>query len=351
MIITRYHKTLKLELTVEFLTPTFLGGADQHGELRTAPFKNLLRQWWRVTVGHQHTGHRDLLRKEGELFGSVLEGGKASASKVRLELTPVANCDPSALDADINNQLGRTDHPEVKRGNPISNAMYLGFGPLSRPPKRCLRAGSRAKLILTYPETYADEIKTTLEFIHTFGTIGSRSRNGWGSLFLSGDGITNKQPADFFNLAAPLNELIAGNSAKKYPSRLGKDQRGILCWETTGAQAQQWTPVMKMLAENYLKVRTSLRLRSSSKINERHILGYPVTHHNVAQWGGNRGRMPSQLRLMVKKNRSGQLVGRILHLPHKLPKPWDVSLEPELNVWEKVHHVLDNKQEFIRCGS
>ena len=39
MIITRYHNMEELRLTVEFLTPTFLGGADQNAELRAAPFK------------------------------------------------------------------------------------------------------------------------------------------------------------------------------------------------------------------------------------------------------------------------------------------------------------------------
>ena len=34
--------------TLRFLTPAFLGNADQNGQWRTPPIKALLRQWWRV---------------------------------------------------------------------------------------------------------------------------------------------------------------------------------------------------------------------------------------------------------------------------------------------------------------
>ncbi len=34
--------------TVRFLTPAFLGDAEQNGRWRTPPFKAQLRQWWRV---------------------------------------------------------------------------------------------------------------------------------------------------------------------------------------------------------------------------------------------------------------------------------------------------------------
>ncbi|PZP56463.1 MAG: hypothetical protein DI596_10305, partial [Azospira oryzae] len=34
--------------TVRFLTPAFLGDAEQNARWRTPPFKHLLREWWRV---------------------------------------------------------------------------------------------------------------------------------------------------------------------------------------------------------------------------------------------------------------------------------------------------------------
>lgn len=355
MIITRYHNTTTLHLTVEFLTPTFLGGADQHAELRAAPFKNLLRQWWRVAVGDKENDAKKMLAAEGELFGSVLDDNHASASKVRITLTcDDENCVP--VEEFIN--LGKTYHKNVedkktgKKGMEISNAVYLGFGPLSNPPKKYIRPGSKAELILTLPKSYQNEIVQVLQMIDAFGAIGSRSRNGWGSLSLVSDSFSNKQPWDF-NETVPLEVLVGLAGAKEYPSKLGTDaNRQLLCWETKfeGMKEYDWKAIMQILAKHYLELRTSLHLKDKDRVNERHILGYPVTHHNeLNKWGGKNGRMPSQLRLMVKRNQHNQLVGRILHLPHKLPNQWNNILGQELDIWKKIHAQLDANKQFRRC--
>ena len=49
--VSRFTDTKILRFTVEFVTPCFLGGADGNAELRVAPFKNLLRRWWRIANG------------------------------------------------------------------------------------------------------------------------------------------------------------------------------------------------------------------------------------------------------------------------------------------------------------
>lgn len=36
----------RFEYQVKFLTPAFLGDAEQSGRWRTPPLKTLLRQWW-----------------------------------------------------------------------------------------------------------------------------------------------------------------------------------------------------------------------------------------------------------------------------------------------------------------
>ena len=356
MIITRYHNMEELQLTVEFLTPTFLGDADQNAELRAAPFKNLLRQWWRVAVGGKENDAKKMLAAEGELFGSVLDDNRASASKVRFTLT----CDDEKCEVvgDFIN-LGETFHKNVqnkktgKKGMEISNAVYLGFGPLSNPPKKYIRPSSKAELTLTLPKSYCDEIVQVLQMIDAFGAIGSRSRNGWGSLSLASDYFSRKQPWDF-NETASIEVLVGLAGAKEYPSKLGSDaNRRLLCWETKfeGMKEYDWKAIMQILAKHYLELRTSLDLKDKDRVNERHILGYPVTHHNeLNKWGGKNGRMPSQLRLMVKRNQHNQLVGRILHLPHKLPNQWNNILGQELDIWKKIHALLDANKHFHRCG-
>lgn len=340
MLITRFHDTETLQVSVEFLTPTFLGGADQNAELRAAPFKNLLRQWWRVAVGSQCPNHKEMLKAEGDLFGSVLDDSKASASKVRLDLQDTGiNIVSEKLDS-----LGKTKHPEVT--NPVSNALYLGYGPVStHGVKTYIASGSKAELTLCLPKNCVPELLLVLAYIDAFGTLGSRCRNGWGSLALSGDDF-NRESWINFN-AKDWHELV--NGTRQYPTHLGKDDKGLLCWELK-LPPKDWQAGMKALAEIYMKLRTSINIAPNG-LQKRHILGYPVTHHNISNWGGGTGRMPSQLRLMVKRNEENHLVGRILHLPHRLPKQWEPQrLGQETAVWQAIHQWLDKNTDLRRCG-
>lgn len=340
MLITRFHDTETLQVSVEFLTPTFLGGADQNAELRAAPFKNLLRQWWRVAVGSQYPNHKEMLKAEGDLFGSVLDDSKASASRVRLDLQDTGiNIVSEKLDS-----LGKTKHPEVT--NPVSNALYLGYGPVStHGVKTYIAPGSKTELRLCLPKNCVPELLLVLAYIDAFGTLGSRCRNGWGSLALSGDDF-NRESWINFN-AKDWHELV--NGTRQYPTHLGKDDKGLLCWEIK-LPPKDWQAGMKALAEIYMKLRTSTNIAPKG-LQKRHILGYPVTHHNIPNWDGGTGRMPSQLRLMVKRNEENHLVGRILHLPHRLPKQWEPQrLGQETAVWQAIHQWLDKNTDLRRCG-
>ena len=69
MDVSRYVDTTELKFEVEFITPCFLGGADSNAEIRVAPFKNLIRRWWRIANGH--LSPEELWKKESELFGST----------------------------------------------------------------------------------------------------------------------------------------------------------------------------------------------------------------------------------------------------------------------------------------
>lgn len=344
VIITRYHNKIEEKLSVEFQTPTFLGGADQNAELRSSPFKNLLRQWWRVAVGNNYTDFKELLKAENELFGTVLGEESAQASVVRLAMTADVN------EFGISSQpfeFGKTNHPEVaKKGKgDISNALYLGFGPIQGTKvKNYIRPRNRATLTMTFPRDKQALFHRIFQLIDAFGALGSRSRNGYGSIALSGSDFSRPLLQEF--QTQPLSDLI--NGSKQYPSTLGTDRGRLLCWET--APQEDWKEIMKTLAGAYLKTRTSVDITGQG-LQQRHIMGYPVTHHSVTDWGGSNGRMPSQLRLMVKRNHEDKLVGRILHLPHKLPKRWEsAKLGSELVVWQKIHGLLDAHKGLHRHG-
>ncbi|MBQ4492391.1 MAG: type III-B CRISPR module RAMP protein Cmr1 [Deltaproteobacteria bacterium] len=362
MIITRFHNMERLQLTVEFLTPTFLGGADQNAELRAAPFKNLLRQWWRVVVGSRYDDPAKMLAAEGELFGSVLgdskASAKASASQVRLTMTQEKGF---SFSKELP-KFEKTWHPEVKdkktgkNGRNVNNELYLGFGPITlQTIRKYIAPGSKATLTVTFPKAYEETLRSTLDYIDAFGAIGSRCRNGWGSLALSGKEFQRQEPTAF--AADDISRIF--NTDKRYPFTLGKDSKGILCWENN-THPQTWDKAINLLAATYMTLRTSINIAQQG-LQKRHIMGYPVTNHSIDDWESKEkngrirrdGRMPSQLRLMVKRDRNDQLLARILHLPHKLPKQWTLH-QTELDVWREIHRWLDdpsNKNNtFHRCG-
>jgi CRISPR-associated protein Cmr1 len=120
---------------VQFVTPGFVGGADQSGEWRSPPFKALLRQWWRVVWWHtvKDPTLQALRKAEGDLFGWAADTEKkAKKSQVLLRLESWKQ--GSQTDQDFNKiRFPEIEHPEVKdrQGTPrrIAASLYLGYGP------------------------------------------------------------------------------------------------------------------------------------------------------------------------------------------------------------------------------
>ncbi|HID00648.1 MAG TPA: hypothetical protein EYP05_04855, partial [Piscirickettsiaceae bacterium] len=103
-----------LKLKVRFLTPAFLGDAEQKGVWRVPPFKAQLRYWWRFVYAASQNHGVDIERMrqaEGELFGAA-SGGSGYASKVRMRLDcwRVGN-----LEKWDSAKYGAISHPEVGR--------------------------------------------------------------------------------------------------------------------------------------------------------------------------------------------------------------------------------------------
>ncbi len=83
-----------LEYTLQFLSPAFLGNAEQNAQWRTPPIKALLRQWWRVAYAADKGFAVNLAamrREEGLLFGHAWldddrddKGNKVASRKSRV---------------------------------------------------------------------------------------------------------------------------------------------------------------------------------------------------------------------------------------------------------------------------
>ena len=336
--------------TASFLTPTFLGNASQNAQWRTPPFKALLRQWWRVAWAAEHgTDFQRMRHEEGLLFGHAwLETDSTAARKslVRLRL--------SSWEAGKQNTwqpLNHVKHPEVP--SPVDAGLYLGYGPLIYDKSKkgpvfksnaAIQAGESAKLSIAYPESEARLIETALNLMHHFGTLGGRSRNGWGSLHMeheNGETIAAPSEKVFKNWRDALQ--------CDWPHAIGKDEKGALIWRTRAFD--DWRGIMQELARIKIALRTHFAFHSGNNApapEQRHWLGYPVTNHSVKPWGNN-ARLPNSLRFKVCRDSNGKPVGKIFHIPCLPPPAFSPNQGALESVWRAAHQFLDSDKTLARA--
>lgn len=350
--VTKYQEW---KAKIRFETPAFLGGADQSGQWRTPPFKALLRQWWRVVYAQENGFDVNVLRmreEEGRIFGNAwlekqVNGRSESAacrSLVRLRLHWLEGKRQSwrALEPKP------ISHREVLQ--PIGAHLYLGYGPLiyqggtalKNPP--AIDAHEEAELALAFPETQADRMKTVLWLMHLYGTVGGRSRNGWGSFVLEPKGGwqgTPKVPRRDWRQALQLD----------WPHCIGGDDKWPLIWQTK-KEYEDWRELMRDLAVLKIQFRTMFKFNGGGPHNSpehRHWLSYPVTKHDVGAWG-KQLRLPNSLRFKIRPAPSNQakVVGVIFHMPCRPPAAFNPDAATITHVWEQVHKALDGNDQLER---
>lgn len=355
--VSRFIQRKKAEYSVEVLTPMFLGGADGNGELRSPPFKNALRAWWRLARGNLSA--QALLMAEQELFGGVTDivpgkgingDGKVIAGRSRVDVVVAGSVDTYSPRSKIN--IGYKKNPEAK-GNNVSLGAYLGMGPIhfsGNLEKMPVLPGQKFKLSVSFSGEHEEEILDALSLFAHLGSLGSRSRNGWGGVYLHPENGTRPLVSltDLYRkYGAELRSIFNGpGQGKTYPFRLGYQDSGNnegtpLMWKIK--DAPDWKKAMQAAAETYMDLRQVFKFPKEKPrgAENRHIMGYPVTGHPVQEWGGFNGRMPSQMRIVVRRTGNG-FRSCFLHLPHRLPKRWDEKkLGSELSNWQELHSWLN----------
>jgi CRISPR-associated protein Cmr1 len=346
------------ELEVQFHTPAFLGDAQQTGRWRTPPFKAQLRQWWRIAYAAENnfSVNVDLMRmKEGQIFGHVgLKNNElsythhlsdAQKSQVRLRLSQWGVGKETVWQKDTN-----VTHPNVSR--PIGAQLYMGFGPLlslsrngtSLKAAAAIQAQEKAIFSIAYPNEHARLIEQALQLMSLYGTVGGRSRNGWGSYSL------DLQTPNASNALRPWKDCLTLD----WPHAIGLHDDGHpLIWQTNSHN--DWASLMKTLAQIKISLRTQFVLTHGNvqQPEDRHWLSYPLNHHNVSSWDSwNRNaRLPNTLRFKVRPTEDGQVVGVIFHVPHKPPAGFSSVASNLERIWQKVHDYLDQKQDLKRMAA
>lgn len=189
----------KFVLTAKYrvVTPMFLSGAEQsEAELRLPSFKGALRFWWRALAKERDVGRlRDV---EDRLFGST-----RGVSQLRMRLTS----------AEI------TTKSITRKFSPGTWQGYTGYGLTEKGARSYIEPGAtfavRVQLdSFRCTDAEHNRIKEALITLGLVGGLGSRSRNGWGSIALvslNGEGFDWKAPVDADSLRSELETRLRVN--------------------------------------------------------------------------------------------------------------------------------------------
>jgi CRISPR-associated protein Cmr1 len=366
----------QLHFTLRFLTPAFLGDAEQNGRWRTPPIKALLRQWWRVlNWSKAQQDWRSMREAEGRLFGNAwLEKDCRPAhckSPVRMRL------DPSWARGTLSTQRWPKDFDSVqttRSGGSVPADLYLGYGPIQRSRgnttmRTAIEPEATAKLRLLPPHEHSQEIAAALALIQWFGAIGSRSRNGWGSIWLDAKGETPPLPP--LRRSERLLDAVSRNWSDchtlDWPHAIGSDDDGPLIWCTE--EFGNWRQAIGALANVRLAVRRAAKtIRNPGGCAAAlHYLGYPAGTGTQNPWklevADKRDtlRLASPLRFKVAPA-GGGVRGIVFHVPCAVPaafldqvrnhsdRAWLANAANLRNAWQRIHETLDSNPSLRRLG-
>lgn len=400
-------ETEELWLTLSLNTPAFLGDATQQAQWRAPPLKALLRRWWRVAhASKAGYDHAVLLCRERHVFGTAgqeesddLDGqpkaerdrAKANRSHVQLRLSSwQAGSGPAA-----GSRAGQAGEGRLaSRGSATGNSQeqgyedarkYLGFGPVTD-DRSSLEAGPPGThpitLRIRVASVYRDDIVCALQLAAWFGSVGARSRNGWGSLCIEGEDIEGYSALTRKNLEerrvlrrlglaigheqdAPDGQGTQSQSAgRQWPHAIGLREEGqstdsvgqpaiwVVSARAAGGQPQAWrspAPSDTLLGgqgfaswkDVMVRLKEFRRGLNACLINEaqqicgaelpaggiepRHMLSYPAgEHHELA--GAKAARLANQVCFKVARH-ADRYFGLIYHLPWAVPDAFLDSLQ------------------------
>ncbi len=354
--VARYYQREKITLDCTILTPMFLGGADQRAALSAAPIKAALRYWWRVSGVHNAENSEDLFKKENCLFGNADE--KFGKSKVSF-LMSLKNMHLSESKENIS--TGDVKNVKFRLGNISLNVfVYLGMGIIDfrqnndkmikiDNERSYFKPESVFKIEIISPKKSSvlyEELVKSIFLFSEFGALGSRSRNGWGSIQVSSNIDRERLFKELLKIAKPMENCFSVD----YPHCLGIDDRGrISIWQSKVKSS--WQECMADFGSIYGNLRKIFPTKGKMGLpGDRLLLGYPIPKPipKIAGWQG--ARFSSPLRFVVKKT-DNQFVYRVVHVPALIPKDLNKnnqkkeiwSPDQQKKIWDTVHQHLDDK--------
>jgi len=283
--ISRYRNIIQREFELEVVTPMFSGGATvNEAELRTPSLKGMLRFWWRATCGSCDV--EVLKEKEGKIFGDT-----AHKASTMVHIEPIGKLI-------INKDLKFRGEKFRVHGRPVYILDYLAYGTHTYKKgagnvyhKKHIAPGNRFSLKIDYEEKDAEDVLSALSWMIHYGGIGSRSRNGFGSMF------TKIQRPEI-----PKTSELANYTA------LSKQSRLFLF-----SKKNSWHAAHSEAGLAYREAR--LDIEKPHQYDKRKLISAPITVNKINVADLERHAKPYFLH--VRQVDDGNYQGQILYLPYK----------------------------------
>lgn len=278
-------KTITFEC--ETITPMFLSGADgKTPELRPPSIKGALRFWWRAMNGDKDL--KTLKKEEVEIFGGG--GEKAKRSNLIIRVIPLQVNTYSFEKIESSKSV-------TSNNRPMPAIKYIGYGlyDFINNSKNKKYIEGNWSIEFKYNPIYENDLKNVLSVINLFGCLGSKARNGFGSIQLTrkGDGFDLLSENEFF-------KLITNTTIRDFPSFVKNEYKKIKITidKNTAIEA------LEEIAVKYQKAKSNTKPNkfiATDKIKELKFERYPKKYF-----------------FYVKKDISGKYYAQAIYLPVKI---------------------------------
>ena len=286
-------KTYELEV----VTPMFLGSADpKAAELRIPPIKGMLRFWWRTTCNIASIS--EMKKKEDEIFGSTK---LKSSFSISLYSNPKLN--PKLEFDDYKRKASKF---EVHNNN-VNILDYLSYGTYeyinqqgNRYNKEHLMPTAKFTIrFCFYNSKYKDEVMKAFKCLLSFGGLGAKTRNGFGSIYC-------KDIEDIDNLYSNINDFCKSD-LKEYTS-FSKNAKLFKF-----SEQESWEKAISKIGMVYRESRTSIEKHHC--YDKRSLVSAPLQVDRQNKAIDERHSKPYFLK--IQKLQNGKFLGLILYLPYK----------------------------------
>ena len=316
----------KITYEIEFITPAFIGGANQQAELRPASFVGLLRWWWRVLKGQKNT--EKLFNEESEIFGNQKKAGKVWV-RIRNKSISVGKDVKSdnGLHWYYNKKIGQLEGKHAGIG-------YLFFSAVLN-ERDYLTPGSGFVLEFVGEKESLLQATASLWALATFGGVGTRARRGGGNIQILNSHFLDMVPKE------PLPDWLRSQYISSL--RIVQGSGLIRSVYVSKAKFKSWIEALNDIGKSFMEYRS----RNKRRIFEMGAFGLPIRYRgNVFLKPEKHNRRASPLILKIIKVEDGYrwmavwLDGKFLPNNEKLEFKGELR-EPNLKPIEEFLSTLD----------